>query len=332
MSYAQAMDATSTGTRPMCRLQLACPACRNPLGDLFELEADKQCAVACAFCNHELNARSGIWRAILPQRAAYFEQFVATYSGIRAAEGRGSEDPGFYLALPYKDISEVNQAQWSIRARTFRYLERKIISALERTRGSLDILDLGAGNGWLSYRLSLRGHRPVAVDLMTDSRDGLGAARHFGHTLLKLFPRFQAELDYLPFADCQFDVVVFNASFHYSENYQRTLREALRCLKPGGAVIIADTAWYSSEASGARMIAERQVAFLKRFGTASDAIRSLEFLTDARLRALEEQFGLRWQVHTPFYGLRWAARPMVARLRGKREPSKFRIYVAEVSK
>jgi predicted RNA methylase len=43
----------------------------------------------------------------------------------------------------------------------------------------LDLLDLGAGTGWMSYRLALRGHHPVAVDLLNDDRDGLGAARHF---------------------------------------------------------------------------------------------------------------------------------------------------------
>jgi len=80
------------------------------------------------------------------------------------------------------------------------------------------------------------------------------------------------------------------------------------------------------------MVAERQSAFLSRFGTASDAIGSREFLTDQRLNALEDQLGVRWQVHSPYYGLRWAARPLIAKLRGRREPSKFRIYVAEVRK
>jgi SAM-dependent methyltransferase len=147
-----------------------------------------------------------------------------------------------------------------------------------------------------------------------------------------LFPCVQAELDNLPFADSQFDIAVFNASFHYSEDYQRTLGEALRCLKPGGAIVIADTAWYSSGENGSRMIAERQAAFLARYGTASDAIKSLEFLTNEQLKALEQCFGLKWQVYHPFYGLRWAMRPLIARLRNKREPSTFRIYVAEVRK
>jgi ubiquinone/menaquinone biosynthesis C-methylase UbiE len=141
-----------------------------------------------------------------------------------------------------------------------------------------------------------------------------------------MFPRFQAELTRLPFQDEQFDAAIFNASFHYAEDYAATLREALRCVKSSGMVIVSDTPWYTREESGKRMVAERDAAFLKRFGTASDHIESLEYLTDERLRALEERLHIRWTVYSPRYGLRWAMRPLVARLCNRREPSRFRIY------
>lgn len=313
-------------------LQLVCPTCRRTLAQPFAPHSFEVHSFACGLCKQELHKVNGIWRALVPQRSAYFQEFMTNYQAIRCAEGRGSTKPEFYLNLPYKDVTGANQDQWSIRARSFKCFEREILPTFEAGRKSLDVLDLGAGNCWMSYRLALRGHCPVAVDLMTDSRDGLSAAQHFRPNLGVLFPCFQAELDNLPFADSQFDIAVFNASFHYSENYQQTLGEALRCVKPGGAIVIADTAWYSSEASGSRMVEERRAAFIERYGTASDAIGSLEFLTDERLQALAQYFGLSWQVYTPFYGLRWAMRPLVAKLRGKREPSTFRIYVAEVNK
>jgi SAM-dependent methyltransferase len=275
----------------------------------------------------------GIWRALPPERTSYFQKFMREYQAVREAEGRGSNNPQYYLELPYRDISGHNQEQWAIRARSYGFLERKLLPKIEsRIARNLNILDLGAGNGWMSYRLSLRGHLPVAVDLLTSALDGLGAATHYHKKLRRPFPLFQAELNRLPFVDSQFDIAIFNASFHYAENYVDTLSEAIRCLRPGGSVIIADTAWYKRDESGQKMLEERQQFFTKRYGFPSNAITSLEYLTDRRLAALEEQFDIRWRTYTPFYGMRWAMRPLMAKLKGKREPSQFRIYTAEVAK
>jgi SAM-dependent methyltransferase len=315
------------------QLRLRCPQCQAGMGNLGDREVGSALSLVCHSCGYELREVDGIVNALTTERAAYFDQFMVEYRVVRASEGRGSDEPDYYLALPYRDLSGVNQSQWTIRAHTFRYLERVVLRNLEsRHEAGIDVLDLGAGNGWLSYRLALRGHRPVAIDLLTNDRDGLGAAFHFKGALPTLFPRFQAELDALPFEDSQFDLAIFNASFHYSENFQKTLAETVRCLRPGGGFIIADTPWYSREESGVRMLMERRAAFQERFGFPSDAINSLEFVTNERLRVLEREFGLRWQIHSPFYGLRWAMRPLIARMHGRREPSRFRIYLAEVSK
>jgi SAM-dependent methyltransferase len=190
------------------------------------------------------------------------------------------------------------------------------------------ILDVGAGNGWLSYRLTLMGLRPVAVDLLVNEKDGLGAAKHYRMHLPNMFPRFQAESTRLPFGSALFDAVIFNASFHYAESYTATLLEALRCLKTGGTIIVADSPWYSNKTSGEQMLAERRTAFLSRFGTSSNSIPSQEFLTDDCLEDLEARLGLQWKRHTPFYGVRWTMRPWIARWHGRREPARFRIYTA----
>jgi SAM-dependent methyltransferase len=190
------------------------------------------------------------------------------------------------------------------------------------------VLDLGAGNCWLSYRLAVAGFRPVAVDLLTNDFDGLGAASHFEKRIPSMFPRFQAELASLPFEDNQFDVAVFNASFHYAEDCFRAFGEAMRCVKPGGLIVIADTPWYSNDESGRAMVAERRAAFLQRYGTASDSMPCVEYLTDQRLDAMAEKLAIEWRVLSPHYGWRWRMRPLIAKLRGRREPSRFRVYVA----
>jgi SAM-dependent methyltransferase len=311
---------------------LRCPSCFRALelidyaaGLVFEPE------IRCPGCTFQLAQEHGIWKALPPARQHHYERFLMEYQVVRAAEGRGSPEPAFYLALPFRDLTGRNPNQWAIRSRTFRYIAHRILPELQsRTSTPLDLLDLGAGNGWLSYRLARRRHFPIAVDISVNNRDGLGAAAHYLSQLPSLFPRFQAELDNLPFADAQFDAAIFNASFHYSENYEKTLREAIRCLRPGGTIIIADSPCYRTEESGHRMLQERRAAFMKEFGFPSDGLKSLEYLTSERLAALGERLDISWQFHQPSYGLRWALRPWIAKMKGRREPSQFRVYAAQV--
>jgi ubiquinone/menaquinone biosynthesis C-methylase UbiE len=310
-------------------ITLRCPQCFELMGSLPTAHVP---TLGCSACGTQLPMEHGIWKALLPERTSHYARFVEDYQSIRAAEGRGSSSANYYLALPYRDLSGRLVSQWAIRARTFQHIERGILPRLAALRHKpLRVLDLGAGNGWMSYRLAMQGYSPVAVDLLTNDNDGLGAARHYQQALIRPFPCFQAEADNLPFADSQFDVAIFNASFHYSENYEKTLGEALRCVRNWGTVIIADTPWYSDEHSGRRMLEERRAQFISRYGFASDQLNSLEYLTDKRLGALEQRFHIRWQTHRPNYGIRWRLRPVLARLRRARKPSRFRIYTAMVA-
>jgi SAM-dependent methyltransferase len=291
-------------------IRLRCPRCGTAIDTLD-----------CPACRFSLVIDDGIVHALPPESAAHLARFIAEYERVRTSEGRGSASADFYLALPYRDTTGRDGGQWQMRARSYDYIARHLLQGRR-------ILDLGAGNGWMSFRLALAGYQPAAVDLLTNDRDGLGAARHYRARLANLFPRFQAEIRRLPFADGQFDVAVFNASFHYAEDGEASLREALRCVRKGGSVIISDTPWYARDESGRQMLAERREAFLRRHGTAADAIASLGYLTDERLREMADALSIHWDVYRPWYGPRWALRPLVAKLRGRREPSKFRLYVA----
>ncbi len=107
-------------------------------------------------------------------------RFLEDYSRIRLAEGRTSGDSEYFRALPYQDLTGKNSAQWAIRAGATGISRRGVLAEIEKEIGRpLDILDLGAGNGWMSYRLSLREHKPVALDIFSDSGDGLRSTRHY---------------------------------------------------------------------------------------------------------------------------------------------------------
>jgi SAM-dependent methyltransferase len=313
-------------------ITLLCWQCGALLAEMTPETRTGSGICACPGCKITTQYREGIWRALSPERISHFRKFIAEYELIRAAEGRGSTQSEYYLSLPFKDISRCNSDQWAIRARTFRAMEQSIVTPLAQlNKRPLHILDLGAGNGWMSYRLALQGHLPVAVDLLTNDRDGLGAAIHYDSHIQPLFPRVQADLDRLPFASAMFDLVIFNASFHYSENYERTFAEALRCTRPGGSIVIADTPWYAEEESGRRMVEEKHKRFSATYGFASNSIASLEYLTPGRLHRLQKAFDLEWSYIKPFYGIRWSLRPLRAKLARRRPPSQFRIYAARVS-
>jgi radical SAM superfamily enzyme YgiQ (UPF0313 family)/SAM-dependent methyltransferase len=296
---------------------LACPSCKSPL-DPIAANARR-----CRRDGRVFHENDGVWRLLLEEREAYFRPFIDDYRTVRAGEGRGSDDPRYYTSLPFLDRSNRFSEAWRIRAASFRALARSVLPAYAH-QPIRRALDLGAGNGWLAYRLAQRGWQAAAIDLSDDRADGIGAHVFYDAHFLAI----QAEFERLPFPNHSIDLVIFNASFHYATDYPSALREAMRVLAPGGRVVIIDTPVYRDRTSGERMVAEREQEFLDKYGLRSNALPCESFLTYDRIDALAAELGLRFQMITPFYGLRWAARPIRARISGAREPAKFHLLVA----
>jgi SAM-dependent methyltransferase len=298
---------------------LACPECKTVLVPAGPDE------LVCPHEGHRYTKRDGIWRCLPPERAARYEAFLKDYEAIRSAEGRGSLRPEYYRALPFADLSGERSAEWQLRARSFRIFVERILTPIERKRGEgLKILDLGAGNAWLSYRMARRGHLPAAVDLRTGSLDGLGAICQYDLPLNAV----QADYDWLPFPQASFDLVVYNAALHYSTDYTATLQEALRVLERTGRLVVLDTPLYHREDSGQAMVREREKAYQKQYGFASNALPSENYLTPQQLDRLGRELELRWRAYHPNLGLGWAARPWAAHLGGRRETASFPVLVA----
>jgi len=308
-------------------LYLRCPECFARIGAIPD--ADNSLLVTqidCDNCDNSIRRINGVWRTLSRRQRLRLSRFVHDYEEIRRAEGRGSHYPAFYLALPFADLTGNFSDQWRIRGRSYRYFERQLLPLLERRYGkNFRAADIGAGNCWLSYRLALRGHRPLAVDVCTNPYDGLEAGAHYASVLPEFFARVEAEMDLLPFEESQFDVAIYNASFHYSTDYERTLQEATRCLRPGGTILIIDSPTYWQAHSGEKMRSERHCSFASRFGKGSDSLPTRDYLTPAIMDQLAA-LGIRWTRHLAWYGMRWWLRPTIARLRRKREPSQFYIW------
>jgi SAM-dependent methyltransferase len=307
---------------PLLSWKLACPSCRS---DAVVAQPDE---LRCTSCASVFPKVDGIWRCLAPHRTDAFARFEQEYETVRRAEGWGTDDSAYYRALPWRDLTGRFAELWKLRARSFAVVCERVLPALElRKTGPLRILDLGCGNGWLSYRLTLRGHDLAAIDIHLDPRDGLAAHVYYDLPLSSV----QAEFDRLPVADDQIDVAVFNGSLHYSPDYEVSLREALRVLRRTGLIVVIDTPTYNSADMGQRMVEERYARFRETYGFKSDALQAEHFMTPDRVSELGETLGIRWHLVYPNHGLRWRLRPMLARLRGHREPAQFPVMVGACS-
>jgi SAM-dependent methyltransferase len=190
---------------------------------------------------------------------------------------------------------------------------------------ALRVLDLGAGNGWLSNRLAEAGHRVVAVDRLDDEADGLGACRHYTVP----FAAVQADFDALPFLPSEFDLVVFDGSLHYSPDPAATLSEARRMLEPSGVIAVMDSPMFANDRDGEAMVKDERRRMAEQHALADPIRPGAGFLTFAALERAALGLGLRG-LFVPSRGpILWRARRRLARLKLGRAPAAFGVWVAE---
>jgi SAM-dependent methyltransferase len=253
-------------------------------------------------------------------------QFAIDYARHRAAEGRGLRGEAL-RSLPYLRSGPL-AAQWSVRARSFEGFIRYVV---KRQARALHVLDLGAGNGWLSYRVARLGHSAVALDIRGDEVDGLRAAGDLLRDAPFLFQRVIGSFEDLPFEAQTFDIAVFNASLHYARDLAKVLHETARVTRHGGVIVILDSPFYRRERDGEAMIREKHKTGQMHFGARTGVLLGqnfIEYLTRDRLAAARPE--LVWSRRRIRYPLWYEFRWMRAWLRSERHPSRFDLWTARV--
>jgi ArsR family transcriptional regulator len=107
------------------------------------------------------------------------------------------------------------------------------------------LLDVGTGTGRIAQLLAPHATQVTALD---NSPEMLRLARarlqHLDAAALELV---QGDFTALPFAEAQFDTVVFHQVLHYAQEPERALAEAARVTKPGGTIAVVDFAAHDRE-------------------------------------------------------------------------------------
>jgi 2-polyprenyl-3-methyl-5-hydroxy-6-metoxy-1,4-benzoquinol methylase len=296
--------------------RFACPEC----GAEFAVSTPR-CRI-CDRCGQRYERRDEIWRFLTEARAALFEPFIRQYRLVRAREGYRVSSPDYYRDLPHVAADHPHAAEWRIRRETYEHLQRDVVHAAGRR---LRVLDVGAGNGWLSHRLASQGHEVAAVDAIADSADGLGAARHYDARFLAV----EASFDALPFAPGQFDLVVFNGSLHYACDVAATLRAAWRMLVRGGVLAVMDSPMFDDEASGEEMVGEMARRFETAYGIADVVRTGAGYLTFASLAEIATALGGRARFVRSRGPVTWRVGRQIARLRLGRAPAAFGLWITD---
>jgi SAM-dependent methyltransferase len=297
--------------------RFACPDCAA------ELVPDEASRAACERCATAYEPRDGIWRFLSETRRAAGEPFARQYRLVRGREGYRVTSADYYRALPDVDADDPRSAQWTVRRESYDHLRHLAILSSGR---AARVLDLGAGNAWLSHRLAAGGHAAVALDMLDDDADGLGATRMYATP----FTAVQADFDALPFAPGQFDLVVFNGSLHYAPDADGTMTRARTMLAPAGSIVVMDSPLFERDGDGRAMVEEMVRHFERDYGL-SDVVRpGAGYLTFSTLSAIAARLDMRVHFSASNGPLRWRLRRRLGGLKLRRRPASFGVWVAQV--
>jgi ubiquinone/menaquinone biosynthesis C-methylase UbiE len=136
----------------------------------------------------------------------------------------------------YLDADNVAAAQRFSTSEEFAAMKQFL--ELDSANRTLKILDLGCGNGIVSYAFASLGHDVYAVDPDTSDDVGLGA-------ITRLIPQLthgqistvEAFAESLPFPDHTFDIVYTRQALHHFSDLSKGLSECARVLKSQGLLL-----------------------------------------------------------------------------------------------
>ncbi|MEU8958679.1 methyltransferase domain-containing protein [Streptomyces sp. NPDC048518] len=138
-----------------------------------------------------------------------------------------------------------------------------LLDAVERQAGrplaGARVVGVGAGTGIATALLAARGARVVAVE------PGDGMAEQFRRTLPHV-PLVRGDGNALPLADASADLITYAQAWHWTDQ-ERSVPEALRVLRPGGALAL----WWNKTDHETPWLDEQSVRMARFLGQGDEA-------------------------------------------------------------
>jgi SAM-dependent methyltransferase len=214
---------------------LGCPYC---CGALASAEGDGR-ALYCLACGEQFAITGNI--PVLQRREDEdkLARFAEQYQEARLGEGWQQLTPEEARKLPYGQPPGYPPLYWEVRRQTFCTLLR-LLARQGTSPADGPAADLGAGFGWLSYRLAELGYRVFALETSRDESFGLGAAERYYAPEMP-FVLIQGDLNHLPLQPGKCGLVIFNASLHYAADLEYALGRAAQALRKDGMLVVLDT-------------------------------------------------------------------------------------------
>ena len=125
----------------------------------------------------------------------------------------------------------------SIRTAAERAAWDRILGRVLAGRGSLDVVDLGCGTGFLALELAARGHRVSGIDF-APAMIAVAREKAAARGLVVRFEEGDAEA--LPFAAASFGLAVSRHLLWTLPHPEAAITEWIRVLRPGGRLAVID--------------------------------------------------------------------------------------------
>lgn len=182
--------------------------------------------------------------------------FADAYIAMRKSEQRIYTEAEIKI-LPDISTNHPHYREWQMRKQSL----RRLMNYLQAKSTTLNILEIGCGNGWLASKLAnITLGKVVGIDI--------------NHFELQQAEKLFKDRENLQFMDgdlryglplnLKFDIIVFAASIQYFPSVSEIIKAAFQYIAPGGEVHILDTPFYAqTELLSAR---QRSIEYYRKLG------------------------------------------------------------------